>query len=70
MGLKPSERSKNKGKVWYWLLVVPFMGTLFPSFYASATPTLWGWPFFYWYQFMWVLISAALTGIVYFATKK
>jgi hypothetical protein len=26
-------------------------------------------PYFYWYQFLWVLISAALTGVVYFATR-
>ncbi|OFW77175.1 MAG: hypothetical protein A2201_04105 [Alicyclobacillus sp. RIFOXYA1_FULL_53_8] len=60
---------KKANKAWYILLLVPFVATLFPSFYASATPTLWGFPFFYWYQMLWVVISAILTAIVYKATK-
>jgi hypothetical protein len=28
-----------------------------------------GIPFFYWYQMLWVLISAAFTALVYFATR-
>jgi uncharacterized membrane protein len=47
------------------LLVVPFIGTLWVSTYASLTPTLWGLPFFYWYQFLWIAIGAVLTIIVY-----
>lgn len=61
---------KNKAKrIWYWLLVVPFVGTLWPPFYASAAPQWAGIPFFYWYQLLWVIISALLTGIVYAATR-
>lgn len=29
-----------------------------------------GIPFFYWYQLLWVLIAAALTGLVYFMTER
>ena len=53
----------------YWLLLIPFIGTLFPSFYASAAPTLWGFPFFYWYQFLWVIISSLITAIVYWTVR-
>lgn len=60
---------RKRGRVWYWLLAVQFIGTLFPAFYSSETPELWGFPFFYWYQMLWVIIGAALTGIVYFATR-
>jgi hypothetical protein len=28
-----------------------------------------GIPFFYWYQMLWVLISAVFTAVVYFATR-
>lgn len=63
-----SEQGKDK-RWWYVLLIIPFIGTLFPSFYAFQSPELWGMPFFYWYQFLWVLISALLTGSVYWATK-
>lgn len=67
MGQTSGKRSKRG---WYWLLLIPFIGTLWPPFYASETPVLWGIPFFYWYQFLWVIISAALTGIVYWATRS
>lgn len=61
---------KGASRWWYLLLVVPFIATLWPPFYASETPTLWGIPYFYWYQFMWVLISAVLTGLVYLAVRQ
>lgn len=62
--------SGKKNHVWWYLtLIIPFIATLFPSFYSSASPELWGIPFFYWYQFLWVAITAVLTGIVYWATK-
>ena len=55
---------------WYLLLVIPFVAVLWVPFYASTTPEIAGFPFFYWYQFLWVLISAILTAIVYFATSR
>lgn len=61
---------RKKSKIWYVLLLLPFIFTLFPSMYASATPAWGGFPFFYWYQFLWVAISAIITAIVYFATKE
>ena len=58
---------KNK-RVWYLLLLAPFVGTLWPPFYNHADPPLFGLPFFYWYQLLWVLISAVITAVVYLAT--
>jgi len=29
-----------------------------------------GVPFFYWYQLLWVLISAVITAVIYLATEK
>jgi uncharacterized membrane protein YhaH (DUF805 family) len=61
---------ENKSKYWWYiLLLVPFIGTLWVPFYASEDPKVWGIPYFYWYQFLWVIISAVLTVIVYYATK-
>ncbi|HEX6964666.1 MAG TPA: DUF3311 domain-containing protein [Gemmatimonadaceae bacterium] len=51
------------------LLLIPFIGTLWVSSYASLTPALWGIPYFYWYQFLWIGIGAALTIIVYFVER-
>lgn len=55
--------------MWYWLLAVPFVATLVPPFYARRTPELWGFPFFYWYQIAWIVISAFIVWLVYLATR-
>lgn len=47
------------------LLIIPYVGTLWVSSYASITPEVWGIPFFYWYQFLWIVIGAAITIAVY-----
>src|ERR1051325_4371129 len=53
---------------WYLLFIIQFVAVLWPPFYNKLEPTLWGVPFFYWYQLAWVIIGAVLTAIVYFAT--
>jgi hypothetical protein len=55
---------------WYLLLLVQFVGVLWPPFYNKAEPYFIGMPFFYWYQLLWVILGAGLTAIVYFATDK
>lgn len=52
------------------LLIVPFIGTLWVSSFASLTPELWGIPFFYWYQFLWIAIGALLTIVVYLVERS
>ena len=47
------------------LLSLPFVGLLWVPFYNFREPSLFGFPFFYWYQLAWVPISAVLTYIVY-----
>jgi membrane protein implicated in regulation of membrane protease activity len=56
-------------RIWYVLLLVPFVALLWLPFYAKQTPELWGIPFFYWYQFLWVPVTALLTLLVYATTK-
>ncbi|MEO8801583.1 MAG: DUF3311 domain-containing protein [Polyangiaceae bacterium] len=53
----------------YVLLVVPFVGTLWVPFYNRVEPTVGGVPFFYWYQFLWIPIGAAITAYCYFTTR-
>ena len=53
---------------WYLLFVVQFVAVLWPPFYNKAEPYVMGVPFFYWYQMLWVIISAVFTAIVYLAT--
>jgi hypothetical protein len=53
---------------WYLLFIVQFVAVLWPPFYNSAEPAWMGLPFFYWYQLLWVIISAAITGFIYLVT--
>ena len=53
----------------YWLFLIPMAATLLPWIFNSRSPELIGIPFFYWYQLLWVLISAAITALVYFMTR-
>ena len=41
-----------------FLLALPFIGLLWVPFYNQETPALFGFPFFYWYQFLWVPITS------------
>ncbi len=59
---QPTERNRTG---WKLLLVVPYLALCFPQVYARATPELFGFPFFYWYQLLWVILTAALLGLVY-----
>ncbi len=65
---EPTTRHEaNRG--WYWLLLVPLVGTLIPTIYNSADPTFIGVPFFYWYQMLWVPLSVVCTLVVYRKTR-
>lgn len=54
---------------WYLLLLLPFPGTLLPGLYNRIDPTLFGLPFFYWYQLAWIPVTTILLTIVIIATK-
>jgi Protein of unknown function (DUF3311) len=47
------------------LLLIPFIALLYVPFYAHPTPKLGVIPFFIWYQFLWVILGSAITGLVY-----
>ncbi len=52
-----------------WLLLVPLVLTLFPPLYNSIDPALGDIPFFYWYQMAAILVSVAITLVVYRKTR-
>jgi Na+/proline symporter len=53
----------------YWisgvLLMVAIVVPLLVPTFAKVNPHLRGFPFFYWYQLMWVFLSAILVSISY-----
>jgi len=66
-----SDAKSGRGWSWWYLLfVVEFALVLWPPLYNRVDPTLFGIPFYYWYQLLCVLIGAVLTAVVYFATRE
>ncbi|MCL2516157.1 MAG: DUF3311 domain-containing protein [Microbacteriaceae bacterium] len=47
-------------------IVMPLLVPL----YAKAEPALWGIPFFYWYQLLWVFIASGLLAIAFVLVRK
>jgi hypothetical protein len=59
------EQKTARSRGWFLLLLLPYLGLCFPALYARKEPALRGFPFFYWYQFGWVVLTSALLGLVY-----
>ena len=55
--------------LWILLLLV-FVITLAVPFFNRSGPTLFGFPFFYWYQIVAVPVSSLLIFIVFLAEDK
>jgi len=62
-------RRRRHFSPWNVLLIAPFIGVLFPGWYNKASPHLFGLPFFYWWQFLWIAIAVVLLVTVYLATR-
>ena len=60
----------RRNRAAYLLLILPFIATLLPWIYNRAEPSLFGLPFFYWYQLAWVVITAGLLGLVVYLTRR
>ena len=52
------------------LLTVAIFGTLWVPLYASSMPELGPFPFFYWYQLIWVPLTAAILWICYLLLRN
>jgi Protein of unknown function (DUF3311) len=57
------------GSVARWLagalLLIGIVMPLLVGIYARSGPELFGFPFYYWYQFLWIVIGAGLTAAAY-----
>jgi hypothetical protein len=62
---------KRRGgfSLWYLLFLVQLVAVLWTPFYNRIEPKWLGIPFFYWYQLLWVIISAVFTAVIYFAVR-
>lgn len=52
------------------LLLIPLVALAAVPLYSRETPVLWGFPFFYWYQMLWVVITPVLTYAAYLVIKR
>ena len=66
---KASARKRRMSPLLWVALATPYLALCFPQLYARATPALFGFPFFYWYQFAWVVLTSILLGFVYRAIR-
>ena len=51
-------------------VIAPFVAVLFPPVYNKDKPEVAGFPFFFWWQLLWVGITAGLMGLAYFVVRK
>ncbi|MGX7001975.1 DUF3311 domain-containing protein [Caballeronia sp. KNU42] len=47
------------------LLLIPYVALLWLPFYNETHPSLMGFPFFYWYQLLWVPLTSLILYVVY-----
>jgi uncharacterized protein DUF3311 len=52
------------------LLAIPVLALLLVTIYAKDGPQLWGFPFFYWYQFAWVFLASGFTYAAYALIRR
>ena len=50
----------------YLILLIPYAFWIWVPFYNRIEPTLFGIPFFYWYQIFGIFLTAACIAPVYF----
>jgi len=52
------------------LLAIPIFALLIVKLYAHEDPHLWGFPFFYWYQFAWVFLASGFTYAAHLVIRR
>ena len=52
------------------LLLVGIVTPLLVSTYDQVEPRLLGFPFFYWYQLLWVFLAAGICGLCFYLLKR
>ncbi|MDN5859862.1 MAG: DUF3311 domain-containing protein, partial [Pseudonocardia sp.] len=57
------------GNPWNLFLLIPFLMLVTP-WYNSIEPELFGMPFFYWSQFLWVPIGVVCVAVVHLRTDR
>ena len=64
----PAARSDSSP--WNWLLLIPIVLPVLTPLFNRDEPRLWGFPAFYWIQFLFILVGVATTTLVYRSTRR
>jgi len=66
MSTAPGNTSQSSAGSNWWnlLLLIPFVALLWVPIYNRIEPTLFNIPFFYWYQFAWVILTSLIIVLV------
>lgn len=53
-----------------FLCLIPVVALMWVPSYTRKTPRLWGFPFFYWYQLLWLFLSTGLVIAAYLLLQR
>ena len=59
--------SRLKRTIWLVILFIPFFVAIWVPLFNRVEPSFYGIPFFYWFQFILIIIAAIVTGLAYLA---
>ena len=51
-------------------VIVPFIAVLGVPIFDKDKPEVAGFPFFFWWQLLWVAVTAALMGLAYYVVRR
>jgi hypothetical protein len=67
---EPTPAPRSDRSLWNWLLVIPILVPVLTPIFNFDAPRLWGFPAFYWIQFLFILLGVTTTTVVYRMTTK
>ncbi|XVU27168.1 DUF3311 domain-containing protein [Actinoplanes sp. CA-054009] len=67
---EPESKPRTDSSPWNWLLLIPIVVPVLTFLYNHDEPRLFGFPAFYWIQFLFILLGVGTTTIVYRMTKR
>lgn len=68
--MEPTASRRPRFRARWILLLLPYVALCFPQLYARATPAVFGFPFFYWYQLLCVIVTSGLLYLYYRSVRK
>ncbi|GAA1981685.1 hypothetical protein GCM10009838_48730 [Catenulispora subtropica] len=51
-------------------VILPFVAVLYVPIYDKDESELGGFPFFFWWQLLWVAVTAGLMGLAYYVVRR